>query len=235
MARLRRLRAIHDTAPGAGAERVMLVMLPGAGDRPEDLVAHGFIRALRQRRLPVDVAAVDAHMGYYLERSIVEHLAADIIVPAQAQRRERLWLMGISLGGTGAVAYAREHGDGVEGVVLIAPFLGTRGLIAEVERAGGLSRWRPGNAHAHDDERALVAWLKDYRPDDPVLPKIYLGYGTEDRLVPASAMLAQRLPAGRVARVGGGHDWRTWLAVWERLLDGDPFFDDRQRTRTGCG
>jgi pimeloyl-ACP methyl ester carboxylesterase len=221
---LRRLRAIHDLAPGEHADRIMLVMLPGAGDRPEDLIEHGFLRTLRERSLPVDVAVVDAHMDYYLERSIVEHLGSDLIVPARSQRPDRLWLMGISLGGLGAVAYAHEHVGAVEGMILIAPFLGTRGLIAEVERAGGLSRWRAGNVHAHDDERALVAWLKNYRPDDPGLPKIFLGYGTEDRFLPASVMLAPRLPAERVARVGGGHNWATWLEVWKRLLDRNPFF-----------
>jgi len=228
---LRRLRAIHDRAPGENVDPITLVMLPGAGDRPEDLIAQGFVGALRERSLPVDVVVVDAHMDYYLERSIVEHLASDVIVPARSPRSDRLWLMGISLGAMGAVAYARAHVGAVEGMILIAPFFGTRGLIAEVERAGGLMRWCAANVH--DDERALVTWLKNYRPDDPDSPKIFLGYGTEDRFLPASVMLAPHLPVGRVATVAGGHDWATWLEVWRRLLDRNPFFEPIPGLRTG--
>jgi pimeloyl-ACP methyl ester carboxylesterase len=226
---LRRLRALHDRAPGENADRITLVMLPGAGDRPEDLIEQGFVEALRERALPVDVAIVDAHMDYYLEASIVEHLDSDVIVPARSRRLDRLWLMGISLGGMGAVTYAREHVGAVEGMILIAPFFGTRGLIAEVERAGGLTRWCA--ADVHDEERALVTWLKDYRADDPGLPKIFLGYGTEDRFLPASAMLAPRLPVGRVARVGGGHNWATWLEVMEAPARSESVFSSGYRAR----
>lgn len=210
---------ILDIVPGPRANRIMLVMLPGARDRPEDLVERGFVRALRDRGLPVDVAVAGAKADYYLERTVTARLAKQVVGPLRARCYRRIWFMGISLGAMGSAAYAREHAGAVEGIILIAPFLGTRGLIAEVTRAGGLERWQPGRIDPEDDERQLAVWLKAYRPDAPHLPKICLGYGTDDRFAPASAMLAQKLPAAQVVTIQGGHDWPTWTMLWERLLD----------------
>ncbi|HEU0225741.1 MAG TPA: alpha/beta hydrolase [Steroidobacteraceae bacterium] len=213
--------AIHDSAPGAGADRIALVMLPGARDRAQDLVAHGFVQALRTRDLAVDAVAVDARFDHYLEHSIVAQLEEDIIAPLRRKGLARIWLMGISLGSTGALSYAREHAGAVEGMILLAPFLGTRGLIAEITQAGGLRHWQPGTIAPQDDERRLLAWLRQYRAGDPALPRICLGYGTEDRYAPASLMLAQQLPERQVMTIPGGHDWPTWLKLWERWLDSD--------------
>jgi hypothetical protein len=223
--------AIYDLAPLPSAERVTLVMLPGVSDRPQDLVEHGLIRALRERGVPVDVVAVDAHLGYYLERSFIDRLRHDIIMPMRAQGYARIWLMGISLGAMGALIYARAHANEIEGVVVLAPFLGVQGTIAEIERAGGLSQWQPGAIAADDDERLLLAWLKTYQADNPALPKLYLGYGRDDRFAPASQLLAQRLPASQVAITRGGHDWATWIELWQRLLDQDVFAAGKKPAR----
>lgn len=216
----RPMRILHDRAPRQdGANRVLLAMLPGATDAPEDLLRHGFVRALRERRLPVDAILVDAHVDYYLERSIGERLATDIILPARAAQYRQIWLMGISLGGMGALICARDHPAEIDGVILIAPHLGNRGRIAEIMRHGGLNDWQADEITPQDDEQTLLAWLKAYRSGEPAVPAIYLGYGTADRFSPASEMLAQRLPAERVAAMHGGHDWETWTRLWEHFLD----------------
>jgi pimeloyl-ACP methyl ester carboxylesterase len=224
--------AIYDRAPQDSASRIMLVMLPGVRDRPQDLVRHGFIQALRERGLPVDVVAADLHMDYYLEHNIIERLSADIFVPARAAKYQRIWLMGISLGGMGSMIYARAHPADIEGVILLAPYLGARGTIAEVVREGGLNHWPPGRIEPGDDERLFLAWLKTYQADNPALPKIYLGYGIDDRFAAASALLAERLPAERVATAQGGHDWATWLHLWKHMLDQGVFSIDGKESRT---
>ena len=223
--------AIYDLAPQQGTNRIMLVMLPSAKARPQDLVQWGFVRALRERSLPIDVVVVEAHMGYYLERSLSSHLTHDIIAPARARNYQRIWLMGISLGGMGSLIYTREHPADIEGVILLAPFLGARGTIAEVVRAGGLARWQPGAIKLDDDERRLLAWIKAYQPAASALPKIYLGYGTDDRFAAASKMLAERLPAAQVVSIPGGHDWATWIHLWQHLLDQDLFSGDKKVAR----
>ncbi len=206
-------------------------MLPGAGDSARDLIDRGFVRALRERELSVDAIAVDAHLGHYLDHSLSGMLTRKIIERAGEPRHRRLWLMGISLGGMGALLYAREHAMDVEGIVLLAPFLGTRGTLAEIAHAGGLQRWRPGPTAADDGERLLLTWLQCYAAHDPTLPSIHLAYGTGDRFAPASAMLASHLPPGNVTTLDGGHDWPTWMKLWQRLLDRNVFANGRQRTR----
>ncbi len=213
------MKFILDTAPDAGGERLALLMLPGAGDTSQDLVDQGFIRCVRRRRLAVDVLVADARFDDYLEGSVVQQLERDVVAPVLSRAPVRLWLMGISLGGLGALSYAREHGAAVEGVILLAPFLGTRGLVAEIVRAGGLGRWQPGTIASTDAESLTLAWLARYRAEDPALPRIYLGYGTADRYAAASRMLGRQLPREQVVSVPGGHDWATWLDLWERLLD----------------
>ncbi len=214
------MKIIHDQAPHQdGDKRALLVMLPGATDVPEDFLQHGFVRALRERHLPVDVILVDAHADYYLGRSIGERLSQDIILPVRDSRYRKIWLMGISLGGMGALLCARDHPDKIDGVILLAPYLGNRGKIAEIVDGGGLDDWQPKTINPHDDEQALLAWLKAYRSGNPALPEIYLGYGRDDRFAPASNMLAQRLPADRVTAIQGGHDWKTWQRLWKHILD----------------
>ena len=56
--------------------------------------------------------------------------------PALARGVTTIWLAGISLGGFGALRYAEAHREIVEGLLLLSPFLGSRGLIAEVAAAG---------------------------------------------------------------------------------------------------
>ena len=213
------MAALYDPAPRSGAKRVLLIMLPGAKAQPQDLLQHGFVRELRARNLPVDVVAVEAHLGHYLDRSLNGHLTNDIIAPARARNYRRIWLMGISLGGMGALIYARDHPAEIDGVVLLAPFLATRGVMAELTRAGGWAGWQPGELNPGDDERELLAWLKAYRPAKAGLPQLRLGYGTQDRFVAASELLAERLPAADVVAIAGGHDWTTWINLWQRLLD----------------
>ena len=211
--------AIYDPPPRDGAGRILLVMLPGAKASPQDLVQQGFVRELRARNLAVDVVAVAAHLGHYLDRSLTGRLADDIIAPARARAYQRIWLMGISLGGTGALAYAREHPAQIEGVIFLAPFLATRGVVAEVVRAGGWDGWQPGTVTPDDNEREMLAWLQQYQSAAGGFPALHLGYGTADRFAATSQLMAARLPAAHVVTAAGGHDWATWLEVWRQLLD----------------
>lgn len=215
------MEVIYDNAPG-GAKRVLLIMLPGATDKPRDFVERGFIRALRERNLAVDVAAIDAHIDYYFDQTIVERLHQDIVTPARSEGYAHIWLLGISLGGMGCLLYLREHAADIAGAVLLAPYLGSRGTIAEITGVGGFQHWT-SDCKTDDEERVFLAWLQTYPFRTRKLPKIYLGYGADDRFAPASKLLAERLPPPQVATIRGGHDWGTWLALWINLQDREIF------------
>ena len=212
--------AIYDIAPAsAAAERILLLMLPGAKNTPLQLQEYGFIRALRERELAVDVLALDAHVDLYMDRVQVESLLHKALDEARAHGYKRIWLLGISLGGTGAMLCATQRTADIEGLFLLAPFLGTRGLIAEVEAAGGLQHWQAGEVEARDLERALLNEIKFSRFQTEDFPDIYLGYGSEDRYRAASIMLSAHLAQHQVSVMSGGHDWDTWVKLWDELLD----------------
>ncbi len=213
--------AIHDLLPGRSADKVALIMLPGAKNTPQQLVEHGFIRAMRERGLPVDAIALNAHSDYYLERGIIERLLHAALDEIKAQGYRRIWLMGISLGGLGSMLCATQRTADIEGVLLLAPFLATRGIIAEVKRAGGLARWQAQDDGDH--ERAFLAGLQAAPFHESRFPRVYLGYGRDDHSVAASELLAVCLPRERVLSAPGGHDWDTWRRLWEGLLCAAPF------------
>jgi pimeloyl-ACP methyl ester carboxylesterase len=217
------MRVIKDTVPATDKPHALLIALPGAGDRAQDLIDQQFVRALRQRELPVDVFAVDVPMDDYLDGNVAGHLADQLITPARDAGWGHIWLMGVSLGGMGALTYMCQHPGDIAGVILIAPFLGTRGLLAEVGHAGGLEAWQPGTITERDDERRLMTWLKHASAGELATPPVFLGYGHDDRFAAASRLLSQRLPAERVMTIPGGHDWPTWHALWCRILDHPSF------------
>jgi len=221
---------IYDVAPVDSHERTLLLMLPGAKNTPRQLMEHGFIRALRARDLAVDVLALDAHADLYLDRMRVESLLHDTMNEARTHGYRRIWVLGISLGGTGAMLCATQHAGGIAGIMLLAPFLGTRGLIAEVETAGGLRNWQAGEIGSRDLERSLLVQIRNIRFNAEGFPPVYLGYGSEDRYRGASMMLAEQLPQQRVEVLRGGHDWETWIALWNLLLAKQPFSAHAART-----
>ena len=215
--------SIFDIAPSVSDQPILLLMLPGAKNTPQQLADNGFIRALRERDLPVDALLLDAHVDLYLERADIEALLLQTLDEVRASGYRRIWLLGISLGGTGAMLCATQPGTEIEGVLLLAPFLGTRGIIAEVEAAGGLPHWGAGEISSRDYERALLERLRQSPPGTAGFPTVFLGYGAEDHYRGASIMLSAYLPEQHVCVIPGGHDWETWQLLWQNLLDLNPF------------
>jgi pimeloyl-ACP methyl ester carboxylesterase len=210
-------------APVAGDGRVLLIMLPGAGIAAEEFVARGLVAALHAQELPVDVVVVQPDLALYLEDGVVGVLHRAVVEPAWARGYRRIWLLGISLGGMGALLYTSAHPDAVEGLVLLAPFLGTRGTMAELAKAGGLDSWSAACSAATAPELRLLTWLRNHLACKAARPALYLGYGLHDRFASEQHLLARQLPPMRVAALPGGHDWPTWTALWQALLAKSPF------------
>ena len=203
---------------GATRSENLIVLLPGIADAPETFLDEGFVKAARERNIDADLVAVRAHSGYYEKHVVVERLHQDVILPARAQGYRHIWLVGISLGGWGSLQYVRQHGDQVEGMLLLASFLGEKKMFDEVIAAGGMDAWRPIIADPLDDQRLVFAWLRDFKQSESPL-KFYLAYGASDRFAKPLGWYAARLPATQVDVTPGGHDWRTWRRLWQRMLD----------------
>ncbi len=215
--------AIYDIAPIASGDNILLIMLPGARNTPRHLSENGFVQALRERNLPVDVLALDAHADLYLDRADIEQLLHQTLDAAPIHGYRRIWLLGISLGGSGAMICATQRTAEIEGLFLLAPFLGTRGIVAEVEAAGGLTGWWPGEIGNRDYERALLERIRCSPIGSEEFPVVYLGFGQDDRYRGASMLLLKRISPQFVVTRTGGHDWETWTALWNMMLDKKPF------------
>jgi len=204
----------------------LIVMLPGSYARPEEFIAEGFVAALRERRIAADVMLVDAHLGYYSDRSIVDRLRADVIAPALAQGYRNIWLAGISVGAFGALIYAEAQPEGIAGVVLLGPYLGKRALSEEIAAQGGLRAWRApvGALDPGDVDTIVWRWLQPYgaTPPPATRPALFLGYGRDDRFIFSDTLLAAALPADRVFTADGGHDYPPWRETWAHMLDAMP-------------
>jgi len=192
-----------------------MVWLPGAYQTAQDFLAAGFAEAVRRRQAVLDLVFVDMEFASLGDRAALRLLRADIVQPARAAG-VAIWLGGISLGGLIALDYAASFPGEIDGLCLLAPYLGNRILITEIARAPGLEAWQPGELAETCEERRIWRYIKSRRAHSRPL---YLGFGQGDRFAAAHALLAAALPADSVNAITGGHEWSTWSRLWENFLD----------------
>jgi pimeloyl-ACP methyl ester carboxylesterase len=207
------MRSIFCAATAGARAPTQMIWLPGAYHSAQDFLNEGFVRAAARRSAPLDLRFVDLEMRHLDDRDAFQRLRSEIVLPAR-DSGAAVWLSGISLGGLVALDYACTHLGELNGLCLFAPYLGNRMLMKEIA-AGGLADWEPGELAESDAERRIWRYIKTRRDS----AKLFLGYGKDDRFSAAHEMLAAALPADRVDVVAGGHEWGTWLKLWENFLD----------------
>lgn len=211
------IRAIDLTPRRPG--NCLVVLLPGRFAEPEEFRGARFADAVEARGLHIDLVAVDAHLGYYRNRTVIERIKADVVDHARAAGYDEIRIAGTSLGALGGLIYLREHPGDLAGVLAIAPFLGDDAVIREIEAAGGPAAWKAPEVLAVDDVgRRLWAWLSRGRPGAESVP-LDLGWGTSDDFDRSNRLLAGMLLPERTYPVDGGHDFAAWGRVWEEYLD----------------
>jgi len=192
-----------------------MIWLPGAYQSALDFLHAGFAAAVHGRQAALDLQFVDMEFAYLGDRAALELLRSDVIQPAR-NAGVSIWLGGISLGGLTALDYAASHPSEIDGLCLLAPYLGNRILTSEIARAPGLEAWQPGELAEVDEERRIWSYIKSRNADSQPL---YLGFGRSDRFSAAHELLAATLPAESVDVIDGGHEWPTWFRLWENFLD----------------
>ena len=202
-------RSVSARAPG------LLVLLQGAGDRLGCFAEHGLVELALDSTLDVDVLELDAHFGYYRSLTLVERLEQDVLRPCRERYRD-IWLVGVSMGGLGALLTASAQPELVDGVVLISPYLGRRRLIREIDEGGGLATWEaPADA-------ALWRWdLETWKVLQRLClapqsgdPELLLLHADEDLSPRAHQLVAAALPSERVITLPGQHDWKAWAELF---------------------
>ncbi|MCC2634871.1 MAG: alpha/beta hydrolase [Ramlibacter sp.] len=200
----------------------LVVVLPGRGDDVKGLQRSGITQAIQQAWPDADVVLTGLALGYYMEGQAVPRLHAEVIEPARKRGYAQVWLVGASLGGMGALLYDQAHPNQVDGLVLLAPYLGEKALLQEIAAAGGVARWQPppaprvidGDNFQPELWRYLQTWS---RPPGP-RPNVWVAYGTRDRLRGALPLIAPLLPPQKVLEPAGGHDWEVWSPITREIL-----------------
>ena len=205
----------------------LIIFLQGLGGTMNCLLeghkcfeTEGLVDSVRTRNIPFDMMAPNTHFGYYKDRSLEYRLRNDVILPAKAAGYDKIWLVGVSMGGLGSLMYLKHHTEDINGVLAMGPFLGDRDIIDEISTAGGLDSWNPGIYDEKEDwQRMLWDWLKEYNSKINSGPPIYLGIGTEDTYYSGQKLLAEYLPPGRVIEIQGKHRFSTFKNIWDIFLD----------------
>ena len=195
------------------AER-LVVVLPGRGDDLIDLQKSGIVQAVQSAWPDADVLLTGLALGFYLEGRAEQRLHDEVILPARRRGYSQVWLVGASLGGMGAVMYDRAYPNDVNGMVLLAPYLGDKPVLSQIAAAGGISAWQPPaepeRITAENFQEELWRHLQTWSRRPAAARNVWLAYGKDDRMRAAIGLLAPLLPPDHLLLREGGHEWSVW-------------------------
>jgi pimeloyl-ACP methyl ester carboxylesterase len=210
------MRTLCEPAQAGVTASTRVLFLPAAYTGPEDFVQAGFVAAVRERELPLDLVFADINLQHLTDRTILRRVRHELVLPARAMGCRSIWICGISLGGFIGLAFAERYTSEIDGLCLLAPYLGNHMITGEIQRASGLAAWQPGELAPDDDERRVWRFIQSARRQ-PVT--VHLGYGREDRFANSHRMMATALDPQHVQVVAGGHAWPAWAQLWTGFLD----------------
>ncbi len=202
-------------AKSANEKKILVVVLPGRGDDVANIKASGIADAIQSSMPDADVVLTGISLAYYMEGRMPQRLHEEIILPARERGYKEIWLVGASMGGMGALMYDRQYPGDATGLVLLAPFLGGREVLQQIDVAGGLDKWEAGPIPAAVDknnfDRELWRHLKTWHSRSSSRSNdVWLAYGKSDRLSAAMPPLQQLLKSDQVFVREGGHAWVVW-------------------------
>ncbi|MEO1368578.1 MAG: hypothetical protein AAFX50_15500, partial [Acidobacteriota bacterium] len=101
-------QALVERTPPASCTAILL---PGLFTSAETFRRQGIAPLAEEKAPGLDVIGTDAHLAYYRKKMILTRLQEDLVGP-QIEDDRKVWLLGTSLGGVGALLYARgQNGD----------------------------------------------------------------------------------------------------------------------------
>jgi pimeloyl-ACP methyl ester carboxylesterase len=203
----------------------LFIFLPGRRDRAADFARHGFITMAQGCVLDLDCVAVDATISYYLDGSVADRIQREIVIPARTHHYREIWLVGVSMGGLGAFFHQRAFPDQIDGLILLAPFVGDDPkLFTDIDAAGGAALWarvQPSGDAARNSatyQRDLWLFLGGLPCPPASKRQIWVAYGNRDRLLPGIERLSTVIPPERMFRLPGGHTWDVWKTGFDEIL-----------------
>lgn len=208
-------------AARSAADRAVIV-LPGRGDNLDSLQRRNLAGVIQRYWPDADVILTGLTLPFYRQGRATARLHEEVVVPTRERGYREIWLLGISLGGMGAILYEHEHPGEVDGIVLLSPYLGEAALQDEIRNASGLAKWVPGPRQALGPdtfERELWRTLKQWQNDPVRARAVWQGYGTEEPFRVPIALMLPALPTEHVLPMPGQHDWNLWIPAASALLE----------------
>ena len=197
----------------------LVIFLPGRGDSIDVFDEAGFIATMKEFNVRANAVAVDAHLGYYYSGQLAERIEADILSPYQLKGYRSFILVGTSLGGYGSLWIKSEYPDQIDSIVLIAPYLGPEEIVDDVERSESIEHWEANLPNDPTKDEFPWIWIRQLTESEGGLERtVTIAFGEEDRFRHGAEIVAELLPADKVFRNPGGHDWNTWLELWRSIL-----------------
>lgn len=211
---------VRKQLSGNGSGDELVVFLPGRWSLAEEFEREGLFEIARNKWPEARLVGPDLHIGYYKNQTMIRRLHEDVILPARQSGVKTIRLVGVSMGGMGALVYDLEHPGEVAEIHLLSPYLGEEEALAEISAAGGLAKWNPGTPRADDFSRRLWAGLRKKWLREGNRPTVYLGCGTEDHLASSNRMFASEfLNESDQTWIAGTHDWPTWRSLFEKMVE----------------
>lgn len=206
--------------PSKEGSHRLVVVLPGRRDRLESMRRSGVGEAIQRVWPDADVLFAELSMPYYMDRSAARRLHDEVLMPARRRAYTEIWLVGASLGGMGEILYDRMYPGQVDGMVMLAPYTGERGIHDEIRAAGGVRGWKPARnvTNADDWQRDLWAHLKTWSEEPERTRNVWLAYGDNDYLREGMPLVASLLPQDHVVTGAGKHAWSTWTPMTENIF-----------------
>ncbi|HQY55464.1 MAG: alpha/beta hydrolase-fold protein [Dokdonella sp.] len=199
----------------------LVVVLPGRGDDLASLERRRVAQTIQAAWPDADVILTGLTMPFYRQGQASKRLHDEIIGPAQGPGNRELWIVGISLGGMGAMLYEREYPGQADGILLLSPYLGDNAIHDEIRAAGSLARWNPGPLQAVNAgtfQHELWRTAKTWQQTPTRAAAVWLGYGSDEPFRTPIELLSPALPADHVVMLPGRHDWKLWNATLQEML-----------------
>jgi pimeloyl-ACP methyl ester carboxylesterase len=207
--------------PAAQAAHRLVVVLPGRADDLESLARRGIAQAIQRQWPDADVVLTGLTMPFYRQGRAAERLREEVLAPARTRHYDEVWLVGISLGGLGALLYDRAHPGDIDGLLLLSPYLGDPPLYREIQAAGGLAHWQPGPVRPMSGatfQRELWRSIQRWSSDPGRAGSVWVAYGDKERFRDRIGLLATLLPPDHAISLHGHHNWTLWHPALQALL-----------------
>ena len=193
----------------------LIVLLPGLGMAVEDYKEQGVIEKLQACNQEADIIAADAYLAYYRNEATDLRVFEDVIKPAQANGKTKIWLVGTSLGGLGSLIYRLRRPDDLQGIVIMAPYLGKpEELQWFVESEAKGDEIDPESVQ---NPVFLELW-RNLQSTGQSEPEIVMGYGKQDKFAYLQDWAAGLLDPDKVVAAEGEHKWVVWNTIWVETL-----------------